>query len=124
MLYEVITIMDMKNNLPQNIDSLYSKIAAILDNARNTVYNSANFEMVKAYWEIGRAIVEQEQQGENRAEYGISLIKDLSEKLSGVYGKGFNETNLKYMRQFYQTFKNGHALRGELTWTHYRLLLV
>jgi len=113
----------MKNNLPQNIDSLYSKIAAILDNARNTVYNSANFEMVKAYWEIGRAIVEQEQQGENRAEYGISLIKDLSEKLSGVYGKGFNETNLKYMRQFYQTFKNGHALRGELTWTHYRLLL-
>jgi predicted nuclease of restriction endonuclease-like (RecB) superfamily len=113
----------MQNELANNIEKLYGRITHILDYARNTVYKTANFEMVKVYWEIGREIVEQEQQGENRAEYGISLIKELSGKLSGVYGKGFNETNLKYMRQFYQAFKNSHALRGELTWTHYRLLL-
>lgn len=115
--------MDMKNNLPQNIKSLYERVSQILEEARNTVYTTANFEMVKAYWAIGREIVEEEQQGKDRAEYGQALIKELSGRLMVKHGKGFNETNLKYMRQFYQTFKKSHALRGELSWTHYRLLL-
>jgi predicted nuclease of restriction endonuclease-like (RecB) superfamily len=79
--------------------------------------------MVQTYWNIGRLIVEEEQEGEQRAEYGKKLIKQLSEKLGSTYGKGFTETNLKYMRQFYNTFGKSHALRDKLSWTHYRLLL-
>ncbi len=84
---------------------------------------TVNFAMVRAYWEIGRIIVEEEQSGKEKAEYGRSLIEELSERLTADYGRGFTTTNLWYMRQFYLTFTNLHALRGELTWTHYRLLL-
>lgn len=79
--------------------------------------------MVLAYWNIGRIIIEEEQNGEERAEYGQELIKQLSKKLTKKHGKGFTETNLKYMRQFYQVFDKSHALRDQLSWTHYRLLL-
>lgn len=67
--------------------------------------------------------MEEEQKGERRALYGRSLIKELSVRLTKEYGRGYTETNLKYMRQFYQTFDKSHALRDELSWTHYRLLL-
>ena len=77
--------------------------------------------MVKAYWEIGRRIVA-EQGGEERSRYGDSLIKDLSQRLTSDFGRGFTETNLRYMRQFYLAFSIHHALRDELTWTHYRSL--
>ncbi len=112
-----------KDLLPSNIDSLYQAITTIVDQARNVAYRTANFEMVKAYWNIGKTIVEEEQKGQERAEYGKEIIKNLSVKLTKKYGKGFNTTNLWYMRQFYQNFENFHALRGELSWTHYRLLL-
>jgi len=79
--------------------------------------------MVQAYWHIGKLIIEEEQSGRQRAEYGGELIKQLSKKLTAEYGKGFTATNLKYMRQFYSVFEKSHALRGELSWTHYRLLL-
>ena len=105
------------------IESLYSNISKIIEDARGKVYHTANFEMIQAYWHIGKLIVEEEQKGEGRAEYGKALIKELSKKLKSEYGKGFTESNLKYMRQFYNTFQKSHALRGELTWTHYRLLL-
>jgi predicted nuclease of restriction endonuclease-like (RecB) superfamily len=99
------------------------EIQQILETARSNAYRAVNFAMVKAYWEIGRIIVEEEQKGEKRAEYGIALINELSKKLTEEYGKGFTKTNLKYMRTFYQKFKKGHALRAELSWTHYRLFL-
>ena len=105
------------------INTAYQNIKGILEEARNKAYRTVNFVMVQAYWQIGRIIVEQEQKGKERAEYGKSLIKELSKKLTYDYGKGFNESNLKYLRQFYLTFPNGHALRDELSWTHYRLLL-
>lgn len=66
---------------------------------------------------------EGEQNGKERAEYGKELIKQLSQKLTQKHGKGFTETNLKYMRQFYRFFDKSHSLRDELSWTHYRLLL-
>jgi len=106
-----------------SIDTTYQNIRAILEKARSTAYHAVNFAMVQAYWEVGRIIVEEEQKGEERAEYGKALIKELSVRLTRDYGKGFNESNLKYMRQFYLTFQNSHALRDELSWTHYRLLL-
>lgn len=86
------------------------------------MYHAANFAMVRAYWEIGKSIVEK-QGGEQRAEYGTQLIKALSKQMTADFGKGFTVSNLGYMRQFYLTFQNYHALRGELAWTHYRLLM-
>ena len=109
--------------IPQNLESVYNNIKNVLDEARSKAFRSVNFAMVQAYWHIGRLIVEEEQNGKERADYGESLIQELSKRLTIDYGKGFNKTNLWYMRQFYLTFKNLHALRGELTWTHYRLLL-
>ncbi len=100
----------------------YESIKAILQEARNKVYQTANFAMVEAYWNIGRKIID-EQDGKEKADYGTGLLKELSRQMTRDFGKGFTVTNLKYMRQFYLTFPNGHALRDELSWTHYRLLM-
>lgn len=100
----------------------YEGIKNILITARNKVYQTANFAMVEAYWNIGKSIIE-EQGGNEKAEYGTGLLKELSKQMTQDFGKGFTVTNLKYMRQFYLTFPNGHALRDELSWTHYRLLM-
>ena len=98
-------------------------ISNILHAARKYVANSVNTAMVQAYWLIGKRIVTQEQNGNGRAEYGKQIIENLSVALTKEFGKGFGTTNLKYIRQFYVMFPIGHALRGELSWTHYRLLL-
>jgi len=103
-------------------DSIYKEIKSILEQARNKVYKVANSTMVEAYWNIGRVIVEK-QGGNNKAEYGATLIKNLSKKMTKEFGKGFTTTNLKYMRQFYLTFQKSHALSDQLSWTHYRLLM-
>jgi predicted nuclease of restriction endonuclease-like (RecB) superfamily len=76
--------------------------------------------MVEAYWNIGKSIIE-EQGGNEKAEYGTGLLKELSKQMTQDFGKGFTVANLKNMRQFYLTFPNGYALRSELSWTHYRL---
>lgn len=104
------------------METLFQKVTQILENARNTVYKTANSEMVHAYWNIGREIVEEEQKGEDRATYGKEIIKQLSVKLSSQ-DKNMSERNLWYMRQFYGLWPNVNALRSELSWTHYRLLL-
>ena len=103
-------------------DSIYKEIKSILEQARNKVYKVANSTMVEAYWNIGRVIVEK-QGGSNKAEYGAALIKNLSKKMTKEFGKGFTVANLKNMRQFYLIFQKSYALRSELTWTHYRLLM-
>jgi predicted nuclease of restriction endonuclease-like (RecB) superfamily len=102
---------------------LYMRIQAILESARSNIARVVNFEMVQAYWLIGREIVEEEQKGQERAQYGIGLLRELSEKLTADYGKGFDETNLRNIRQFYLTFPIRDALRRELSWTHYRTLM-
>lgn len=102
---------------------LFAEIRQILIGARQTAYKAVNFAMVTAYWNIGRLIVEDEQQGSTRAEYGKAVLADLSVRLTEEFGKGFTEANLRNMRQFYQCFPNCYALRSELTWTHYRLLI-
>ncbi len=113
----------MTKSLITSFDGFYVRIKEILEDARNKVYRTANQEMLQAYWNVGREIVEEEQKGKDRAEYGNYLIRNLSAKLTHEFGKGFTISNLKYMRQFYQIFEKGHALRGQLSWTHYRLLL-
>lgn len=100
----------------------YDGIRNILVSARNKVYQTANFAMIEAYWNIGKSIIK-EQGGNEKAEYGTGLLKDLSKRMTQEFGKGFTVANLKNMRQFYLTFPNSYALRSELTWTHYRLLM-
>lgn len=114
----------MANNLPEKtIDQLYNNVVQTIELAKDTAYRAVNTSMVNAYWNIGRLIVEQEQEGEQRAEYGKGLLKELSKKLGNEYGKGFDTSNLRYMRLFYRAFPKHDALRHELSWTHYRILL-
>lgn len=109
---------------PEN-DKLYSQISAILSESRKFVVNTVNTAMVKTYFEIGRLIVENEQNGKNRAEYGKETLKNLSERLSKDFGKGFSVTNLKQMRDFYQTYQIGQTPSDEfnLSWSHYLFLM-
>src|SRR3989339_2161045 len=113
----------MKNNPVSTIEQTYKSIKTVLEKARSKSFKAVNTTMVRAYWHVGKIIIEGEQQGKQRAEYGASLIEELAKRLTVEYGQGFNKTNLWYMRQFYLSFQNLHALRGELTWTHYRVLL-
>ncbi|WP_414150937.1 DUF1016 N-terminal domain-containing protein [Acetobacterium carbinolicum] len=86
------------------------------------MYSTVEVAMIEAYWNVGKQIYE--TQGENEcAEYGKGLLKFLSEKLTAEFGKGYIVMNLKYMRQFYNAFPKRHALRDQLSWTHYRMLL-
>jgi predicted nuclease of restriction endonuclease-like (RecB) superfamily len=102
---------------------LYADIKSILEQARGNAVRAVNFSMVIAYWEIGKRIVEEEQQGNKRAVFGQATLKQLSFQLSNEFGKGFDESNLRNMRLFYQAFLIRDALRHELSWTHYRFIM-
>ena len=103
-------------------EAFYSEIQGILENARSNAYRAVNFAMVEAYWRIGERIIA-EQGGAERAEYGAHLIDELSKRLQADFGRGFTSANLKNMRQFYLTFPKSYALRSDLSWTHYRMLM-
>lgn len=111
----------MTNEKIVDVD-FYLHIKEVLERARKKAYSAINFAMVEAYWEIGKSIIEK-QDGNKNAKYGDKLIKLLSTKLTDEFGKGYTVTNLKYMRQFYLCFKNGHALCDQLSLSHYRLLI-
>jgi predicted nuclease of restriction endonuclease-like (RecB) superfamily len=113
----------MNNALSFSFETFFIKIREIIESGRAKIYCEVNIIMVKTYWQIGQAIVEEEQKGKSRAEYGKHLIEKLSDQLTVNYGKGFDKRNLAYMRQFYQTFPKMNALRSQLSWTHYRILL-
>ena len=113
----------MSNELKQFGNNLYGAIRQVLETARQSAYKAVNFAMVQAYWQIGRLIVEDEQNGENRAEYGKKVLDGLAERLTADFGKGFDARELRRMRQFYLLFSKWDAVRPELSWTHYRLLL-
>jgi predicted nuclease of restriction endonuclease-like (RecB) superfamily len=106
-----------------NTPNLYKDIKEILDKARINAVKAVNFSMVIAYWEIGRLIIEDEQNGNKRASFGKAVLMKLSLQLTGEFGKGFDESNLRNMRLFYQAFPIRDALRHELSWTHYRLIM-
>lgn len=106
-----------------NNTNFVSDIKALINEARQHVVRSVNTAMVITYWEIGRRIVEEEQNGSNRAEYGKYLIESLAKELTADFGKGFSVPNLRNFRQFYLVFPIRYALRSELSWTHYRQLM-
>ena len=103
-----------------------NEIKKILKNARQKAYTAVNSVMVEAYWEIGRRIVEEEQSGRERAEYGKEIIKNLSKELTEEFGKGFGERNIRNIRQFYVLFSDYEkwkSLISKLTWTHIQKVL-
>jgi predicted nuclease of restriction endonuclease-like (RecB) superfamily len=104
-------------------EDIYSEIKETLLLSRNQAYSAVNFAMVQAYWQIGRIIVEHEQNGNARAGYGKSVLQELSSHLTKDFGKGFSVRTLQQMKKFYVMFPNTNELRSQLTWTHYRLLM-
>lgn len=103
-------------------NNLAIKIERIIRESRQAAYRAVNFTMVIAYWNIGKVIVEDELHWE-RAEYGKSILKNISKRLTKEFGKGFDERELRKMCQFYRYFDIRDSLRPELSWTHYRSLL-
>ncbi len=102
------------------------EIKDILSQARQKTYQAINSTMVEAYWNIGKRIVEEEQNGQQRAEYGKEIIKKVSEELAAEFGKGFSERNIRKYRQFYQTFpelKNWSTVSTKLQWSHFELIM-
>lgn len=102
--------------------SLFENVRAVIANARSQVYQRANTILLQMYWDIGRLIIEDEQGGKLRADYGKKALKNLAGELTREFGKGFDESNLRNMRQFFSAFPIRDALRHELSWTHYRIL--
>lgn len=103
-----------------------NEIKKILKSARQKAYNTINSVMVEAYWKIGRRIVEEEQNGKERAEYGKEILKNLSKELTEEFGKGFGERNIRNIRQFYVIFSDYEkwkSLISKLTWTHIQKVL-
>ena len=98
----------------KSISSFYSKFREIILESRKAAFKTVNFIIVIQNWEIGRNIVEEEQNGKFKAEYGKYLIKELSQKLSDEFGKGYSQQHLKFCRQFYNLFPIGYALRSQL----------
>ncbi|PKF73628.1 YhcG family protein [Chryseobacterium sp. PMSZPI] len=103
-------------------DSLFQSVKEIIKQSREKVFRIANSTLLLTYWQIGKLIVENEQQGKERAEYGKYTLKNLSQKLTLEFGKGFDYTNLSNMRKFYIAFPIVDTLSQQLSWSHYRLL--
>ena len=107
------------------ITPLYSDIKQILHTARGRAYTAVNQAMNEAYWLIGKRIVEEEQAGEARAEYGKKILSKLSIALTDDFGKGFSYANLRNFRQFYLTYLDVeicYTACSKLSWSHLRLL--
>jgi predicted nuclease of restriction endonuclease-like (RecB) superfamily len=95
----------------------------IIETAKTNAIHSVDFCRVQMYWNLGRRIFEEEQGGKERAEYGKYIIKNLSLELVKEYGSGFSERQLKFCRQFYRVYPIGNALRSQLNWSQYRMLI-
>lgn len=95
------------------------KVFSIIENSRKNIINNINNEMLKAYWEIGQEIVEEEQKGKQKAEYGKQIMCELSKELTLKYGKGFSKSNLFNMRRFYLTFPIFQTVSGKFSWSHF-----
>lgn len=108
---------------PVRFDALHTSAREVILTARQTAYRAVNVSMVLSYWELGRLIYEEEQHGKQRAGYGRYLIVNLAERLTIEFGQGYSEQGLRNYRRFYQAYPIRSALRSELSWTHYRLLM-
>ncbi len=124
------------SKIERNIQTdFYNKVAELLKEARKSVVQTVNRTMVYTYFEIGRMIVEEEQNGKARAEYGKQILKELSNRLNSEFGKGFSVTNLQQMKNFYHVYGKqqtvsaksenvvGKNIDLQLSWSHYLFLM-
>ena len=112
----------MANQLTPNTP-LVQEIRELVKSARTSVAQQVNTQLLSTYWQIGRAIVEYEQQSQHRAEYGSQTLKELSKELTQEFGKGFSRSNLQNMRAFYLAYEKCQTVSGKLSWSHYCELL-
>ena len=112
----------MENQLTPN-NSMILEIRELLDNARKNVAQQVNTQLLTTYWNIGRIIVEYEQQNQIRADYGKQTLRELSKELTREFGKGFSRSNLQNMRAFYLAYEKCQTVSGKLSWSHYCELL-
>lgn len=115
--------MNNENNIDRVHDDVFNSIKILMEKARNEVFREVNNILVQTYWEIGRIIVEDEQDHSERAEYGRELLKDLSKRLTKEFGRGFSVSNLQFMRRFFQEYEIQQTVSVKLTWSHYCELL-
>ena len=113
----------MNNTINFNNVKMINEIKEIILNSRQKISYEVNNEMLIAYWNVGRIIVENEQNGNIKAEYGKQVIKELSKELRKILGSGFSVSNLFNMRKFYITFPKFQTLSRKLSWSHYCELL-
>ncbi len=123
------------NEIKRGTENFYNKVTELLQDARKTVVQTVNKTMVITYFEIGKMIVEEEQEGKERAEYGKQLTRGLSKRLSKEFGKGFSITNIQQMRSFYLIYQKQQTLsvnsekqqmlsdKFDLSWSHYLKLM-
>ena len=112
----------MKNQLTPN-SSIILEIRELLENARKNVAQQVNTQLLTTYWNIGRIIVEYEQQNQLRADYGKQTLRELSRELTREFGKGFSRSNLQNMRAFYLAYEKCQTVSGKMSWSHYCELL-
>ena len=113
----------MKKEEPKKDEQFYTEIRQIIETARTNAIRSVDFSRVQMYWLLGKRIFEEEQQGKDRADYGAYLIRNLAEELTPLYGSGFSVRQLEQSRRFYRMYPIANALRSQLNWTQYRLLI-
>lgn len=111
------------NEIRSKEDVFLNDIKEIINSARQNAVRSVDFCRVQMYWHMGKRIFEEEQQGRDRADYGTYLIKDLAKQLEPEYGSGFSYRQLAFCRQFYRIYPIVNALRSQLNWTQYRMLI-
>lgn len=107
----------------QDINGLYQEVREIITSARQNAVRSVDFCRVQMYWQIGRRILEEEQKGKERADYGSYLLKNLAKKLEPEYGSGFSVRQLEMCRQFYRIYPIANTLYSQLNWSQYKLLI-
>jgi len=113
----------MKKEQVNKNEQFYTEIRQIIETARTNAIRSVDFSRVQMYWLLGKRIFEEEQQGKDRADYGAYLIRNLAEELTPLYGSGFSVRQLEQSRRFYRMYPIANALRSQLNWTQYRLLI-
>ena len=120
---EPIVSMDNPIEIHQRFEVFFSEVRRIIEESRNNAVRSVDYCRVQMYWNIGRRIFEEEQQGKDRAEYGTYLIKNLADDLEPEYGSGFTIRQLERARQFYRLYPIASAVRTQLNWSQYKQLI-
>jgi hypothetical protein len=118
-----MTTLERQNSTMSLSQQFVADIRQIIITARTNAVRSVDFCRVQMYWNLGKRILEEEQQGKARADYGTYLIRNLAKEIEPEYGSGFGERQLKFCRQFYREYPIVNTLRSQLNWSQYRSLI-